>query len=352
MDLNTRSELAGHVLCLPRYCGFNDVLCQIWVSYQYAQNWERELWIDTRCSGLADEFAHYMHLYNPSRENSTITHTKIFNIEYEKLNRLKCYPNIPLGTLDQLGHYFMSSMLAAGLQHNTKHNIFLRLINLIKYTCNPKKEFPSFRIFSVIQLYTYLKKNKIAFIDRQFRNESMTIHASSGGGLESLQMLKLLRLNKNIRNQILTKLKDLPHDYDAIHIRHTDYQTDYQTFIQSINSELAGRTVLICSDNPDVLKFAKENLKLSKVICVTKVDQLSTDPSSHRPAHYQWHLPLNHRRNRNVSMLAELVGLSKSTRLFFTIVKKDGQEGHSGFSQLADGLRKNPDILANWLGPN
>jgi hypothetical protein len=49
-------------------------------------------------------------------------------------------------------------------------------------------------------------------------------------------------------------------------------------------------------------------------------------------------------------MLAELVGLSKSARFFYTTVKKDGFEGHSGFSKLAEGLRKNPDILNKWLG--
>jgi len=194
--------------------------------------------------------------------------------------------------------------------------------------------------------------HKVDFIGKHLKKEAVVLVAPPISGSEALQTLQLFRLNECIRNQIFERLKELPEDYDAIHIRHTDYRTNYEAFIHSINSQLVGRTVLMCSDNPDVIQFAKENLRLSKVISVTNFDELSTDPSRLRPAHFQWHLPMHVRRSRNISMLAELVGLSKSARFFYTTVKKDDFGGHSGFSTLAEGLRKNPGILVNWLGTN
>jgi hypothetical protein len=341
-----------HVVYFARYCGLNDVLCQIWVSYQYAQALRRTLWIDTSCAGLADELTNYMHHHNYPQGTPPNLQLRIPSADYKKLNRLSCYPNIPPRTLDQLGHYFMSSSLVTDHPEDLKRAFFLRILNRFKYCFSPSTDLPNFRFTSFIRLYANLRMHKVDFIGKHLKNEAVVLVAPPISGSESLQTLQLFRLNECIRNQIFERLKDLPEDYDAIHIRHTDYRTNYEAFIHSISSQLVGRTVLMCSDNPDVIQFAKENLRLSKVISVTNFDELSTDPCRLRPAHYQWHLPLHIRRSRNISMLAELVGLSKSARFFYTTVKKDGFGGHSGFSQLADGLKKNPDILANWLGPN
>jgi hypothetical protein len=331
---------------MPRYCGFNDVLCQIWVSHQYAQASGRKLWIDTRCSGLADTLAYYMQPQNVTGQSHINLRTEISNGEFGQLNYLNCYPNIPSGCLDQLGHYFISNAPPLRI----KRSKFLGILSQIKYLFKPSIEQPHFRLCAFLQLRIYLKTHKVDFIGRNFKNESIVVHASVGGGLESLQTLALFRLNKCIRDQISERLKVLPEDYDAIHIRHTDYRTNYQVFIQGICAKLAGRTVLVCSDNPEAIDFAKKNLSHSKVITIATSDELSTDPVKSRPAHYHWHLPLDLRRQRNIAMLADLVGLSKSTRLFYTAVKNGEFVGQSGFSQLADGLRKSPSLLANWLG--
>ena len=339
-----------HVIYFGRYCGFNDVLCQIWVSYKYAQALKRTLWIDTHCAGLADDLAYYMHPHDGAWENPSKVRFGITSEDYKKLNRLSCYPNILSGRLDQLGHYFMSSPVAAGFTEDM--NLFLRILNRFKYCFSPSIDLPIFSFYSFMRLNANLRVHPVDFIGKHLKKEAVVLYTPPISGSESLQTLKLLRLNEYIRKQIFERLKDLPDDYDAIHIRHTDYRTNYEAFIQSISNELIGRTVLVCSDNADVIQFAKKNLMCSKVVSVTSFDELSTDPCSLRPAHYQWHLPLDIRRNRNISMLAELVGLSKSGHFFYTTVKKDSFEGYSGFSKLAEGLRKNQDILMNWLGPN
>jgi hypothetical protein len=337
-----------HVIYFGRYCGFNDVLCQIWISYKYAQALKGTLWIDTRCAGLADDLAYYMYPHDGVWANSSKVRFGISSEDYEKLNRLSCYPNVLSGSLDQLGHYFMSSPLARGFAEDM--NPFLRILNRFKYCFSPLIDLPIFRFYYFLWLNANLRFHKIDFIGKHLKKESVVLYAPPISGSESLQTLKLFRLNEYIRNQIFERLRDLPDDYDAIHIRHTDYKTNYKDYILSIRNKLIGRTVLVCSDNADVIIFAKQNLMCSKIISVTNYDELSIDSCSFRPAHYQWHLPLDIRRSRNISMLAELVGLSKSARFFYTTVEKDGFEGHSGFSKLAEGLRKNPDILNKWLG--
>jgi len=37
--------MTGYVLCLPRRCGFNDVLTLFWDSYSYAKKFNRHLYL-------------------------------------------------------------------------------------------------------------------------------------------------------------------------------------------------------------------------------------------------------------------------------------------------------------------
>jgi hypothetical protein len=91
-----------YVLCLPKGCGFNDVLCQINEAYKFSKKSNRTLLIDTRLSGLADSLCNYFDLL--IQDNRIKLNLK--DEDLYKLNKLTCFPNEFEGKIDWIYHRF------------------------------------------------------------------------------------------------------------------------------------------------------------------------------------------------------------------------------------------------------
>jgi formylglycine-generating enzyme required for sulfatase activity len=70
----------------------------------------------------------------------------------------------------------------------------------------------------------------------------------------------------------------------------------------------------------------------------------------HRPAHYQWHLSLTERVERNKRVFVDLVAMSRANHLHYSSVSRNGWTGYSGFVRLASRLSVETEVRDTWLG--
>ena len=168
-----------YVLCLPKGCGFNDVLCQINEAYKFSIKSNRTLLIDTRLSGLADSLSNYFDLLIPDqRIKLNLRDEDLF-----KLNKLTCFPNEFEGKIDWIYHRFAavdSKKMDTWRYFNSIHNLLKLLFYVFK---NVKLNSISLKI-KFIANYLNIRKNKfsIQFDNLETHPAELIVHHMSGGG--------------------------------------------------------------------------------------------------------------------------------------------------------------------------
>ena len=277
--------------------GWNDILCSVERCWSYAEKNNRELYVDTRQSGIRDDFWKY---FSPLEKTGPVKH----DLNYQLYDSLDVIPKAIRGRVSSLETDY--SMSKGG---------FVDVVSDELVVFDPAVDYET----------------------------ALLVHEQGwlGGILTSVNLLERLQLTEIAKKDIKKRLKNTPKSHIGIHIRHTDYTTDYQAFIASIKSEVVGKNILICSDNVEVIDYVKNELHASNVF------RLSTfqDIAGHR-LHYR---DLGDGQYAsNIETLADLFALALSERIYFANVNEAGGRP-SGFSLLAHGLHQRPSTVKRFL---
>ncbi len=332
-----------YVLCIPKGCGFNDVLCQIHDAYQFSVKTNRTLLIDTRISSLAESFSNYFDLIiDNERIKLDVNDETIKN-----LNSLTCYPKEFEGKIDWIYDRFHATY--SKKLYNWKYfRPIQTLIRLITYVYKNKNLHSYSSKINFIQHYLSIRKLNfyIKFEELESNSEDVIVHHMTGGGEQSIETLSMLKFKPDIIKKIKLKTLFLGENFDAIHIRNTDYPSDYLKFFQQIKAKLIGRRIFLCSDNVEVVYAAKEIFQLSEILHLEK----QIPKTRNAPIHFQWGLSAEKIQNNNIILLADLVGMANSINLYFPPLSENiHQTKFSGFSLLANNLKFRQDILKQLL---
>jgi hypothetical protein len=335
-----------YVLCLPRGCGFNDVLFQINEAYKFSLKSNRTLLIDTRLSGLADSLSNYFELLIP--DNRIKLNLK--DEDLENLNKLTCFPNKFEGQIDWIYYRFTaieSKKIDSWRYFNKIYSLFKLLFYVLK---NAKLKSISLKIKFIVNYINNRKNNFRSLFDNLENHPAeLIVYHTDGGGEESIEALSLFKFKNDIINKINLKINFLGVDYDAIHIRNTDYRSEYATFLKRINLKSLGRRIFLCTDNPDVIRVAKETMGQNEIVVIEKYFPKSKTNNS--PIHFQWGLSKEVIYLNNINMLAELIGMAKSKNLFYPNLSENiHQPKFSGFSLLAENLKSRPTLVDQLMG--
>jgi len=173
-------------------------------------------------------------------------------------------------------------------------------------------------------------------------SESILVHEQFGGGDLSFGLLERIAISESIRLIVLDKVARLGKDYVAIHVRNTDYQTNYESLFNTIYPEVAGKSVLICSDDAEVIAKAKDFFNASEVLNASEIPH-----TNQLPLHDKLTMKSDEdRRTSAISSIVDLCALGLSGKLYFTNVTA----GHpSGFSSLAKHLHDNKHLVLKLL---
>ena len=76
--------------------------------------------------------------------------------------------------------------------------------------------------------------------------EPLVHHGSGRVNGASVAALSRLRLHDNLSDELIRRLKSICTNYVSIHIRNTDYTTNYQPLLNQIKNSLLCRTAKLC----------------------------------------------------------------------------------------------------------
>jgi hypothetical protein len=311
------------LICRPRG-GFNDMLNRIEYCYRYALSHKRLLYIDGRAGGFLDDFGNYFIPPDGITFEKPALDGPPFDVFPPILRDDIDNYKVEYKTLDDSGVHFFTGGIPL--------------------------------LFDVERDY----------------EEKILLYEQCGGGGGGINILAQLRLKPELRGHIRSIIDKLG-KYDAIHIRNTDYKTDYKSYFFKIKNKLAQDAVL-CTDDYECQRYAKEFFG-GKLKIVTDIPDLSKTQS--KTLHDNLELD---RYKTNTGMLADLFILACSENLFFTAHKsavknlKDFfqtakrlknvffsatkglhiqqavlRSGASGFSLLAEALHDRKDIIDKLL---
>ena len=286
----------GYVYCVP-HAGFNDILCQVGERWEYAREHGRTFVVDARHSTLYDALDNYF----VSLMDNAILHPTENLLRH--LNSLKAFPPCSTGKVD-----------------------------------SPK--------LWIREPHTYIDAETgmdLTFDVKKHYREDVLVCQCLGGSANGISCLEKLRFRPEIAETILYAIETLGTSYCAVHVRNTDYKTDYMSLFRSMYADVVGKDLLVCSDDRECREKAREFFIESNVVTVTDIPDTGKKPL---------HLMRTNVREKNLAMLTDLFALAGADRLFFAHVDGSGPDGRgiSGFSLLAEQLRRSPSVRSSVLG--
>lgn len=273
------------VLCRPRG-GLNDMLVQIEKCWRYAAQHDRILYIDSTKSGLLDSMDNYF-----------------LETKYVKFGN----PNVT-----ETSTFFPSEIYKLGLDYKVAWS----------------SEYGNFTLKDT--------NNPIRFDFLNSYSEDILVHEQCGGGRESIEALKKLTLLPQIVG-IINQINEELSPFESIHVRNTDYKTDYKSFFSSITLDPDSKIVL-CTDDFGCQEYARSIWG----------DQLSipnpAPKTDGKPLHMN---PQLDRRSTNIAAITDLFLLALGKKLHYT---KLDRGFISGFTRLALDLHSEPSLIKKILG--
>ncbi|MDR1450724.1 MAG: hypothetical protein LBI57_00075 [Helicobacteraceae bacterium] len=158
----------------------------------------------------------------------------------------------------------------------------------------------------------------------------------------SLSIFYYADLRPDVRIYIKNTIDKLG-TYDAVHIRHSDYKTDYKSFLSEV-ADLSSDKIALCTDSCEVQRYAKETFS-DRFICVNEIPDVGG-----KTLHGNKELD---RYKTNLAALTDLFVLGAAKKLYTTYIDSgyDKSKGRrqSGFSKLAIELNKRPKLIERIL---
>ena len=293
-----------YLLCRPEG-GFNDMLCQIELCWRYAEANGRTLIVDSAVTGFGDDFATY---FRPADGQ----HAEL-QLSPERLQQLNAVTTFPEAVNGRLADY---------------------------------EKIWSDHVWGFVDAVSH---QPLSFDAERRYPHVCLLHHQHGGGTVSLDALRRLRLQPELAKYIRERIAGLGADYDAIHVRHTDYVTDIGHFFGTLVGKLADRRVLVCSDNAEVIALARKTFKRAEIVTVSEVPDLGG-----QPIHVHARAAGIPAEKLNRDMQTDLFALAASSHLYVSRVA-DGPGGRlpyqqlSGFSYLAATLNRRRRLLHKLL---
>ncbi|MDR0407998.1 MAG: hypothetical protein LBH45_03675 [Campylobacteraceae bacterium] len=261
------------VICRP-HGGFNDMLVRIEKCYEYAKLHDRVLYVDTSRSGFLDDF----------------------------------------------DKYFIAPK-----------GVFLNLAPLLFLSQNiSKSDYEKLKIIINSPFDT-----EAVFDFSKDYDDQILIYEKSGGGDKSILMFEKLSLKDDVKSYIRNIIDSLG-EYDALHVRNSDYKTDYKKFFAEISNKL-DKKITLCTDSHECQVYAKE-------LWGDRLEIVANAPNiKGKPLHNNKKLD---RFQTNMNALTDLFVLACSKNLYFTTMKKGWI---SGFGNLAKSLHERQDLIYRLL---
>lgn len=251
---------------------------------------------------------------------------------------------------EDFSHYFQSRQNKLFLSLNDSP-VDLEQLNV--YPPSLQGKLNSYQVAEKMPLQPFkemISGEDISFDFSKHYPHSLLVHHQGGGGNLSAFALLRLKLVETVKSALISRLAVISGSYTAIHIRHTDYHSEYLSAIQLLKDKSPAR-LFVASDNRQVLDEIFSHLPSTKIFSFSK--NISIDGS---PIHQKKPSDETLISARNLDAVLDLLTLALSSQLI--ICKISGgtvsfkTPNYSGYSLLAKQLWENKLILNYLLKPS
>ncbi len=289
-----------YMLCRPTG-GLNDTFCHIERCFVYAKRFHRTLIIDLSFSdGLTDLRKFFLPLQS---DQEVVLNANLDDLRF--LNALDCFPTAFSGKLFDYKTVWGRDEQGTMINRDSKSGVSLQIDLSIDYP------------------------------------EPMLLYHHKGGADFGIEFLKRFTLEAHLADEVLARILAIGPDYSAVHIRNSDYKTDWVQFLRKIRRQLRNKTVLVCSDDFEVVQEVDTILESSSIKRVSDVAF-----KDGKPLHIR-EISVEAKDAVARSALIDLLALGGASDLYITPTKSGPI---SGFSQLAGSLCRNKDVINSLLG--
>jgi len=317
------------VICIP-HGGINDTLCQISKCLKYCINFDRRLIIFINRSGLLT--GSFFDYFIPIEKYNDYF---IDSFDYSYLETASIYPLRKKMVEMDINNILIDTSNIKDICDVKKDIIKIDTLKKYIYLLNPYLNVED------RYLYSDFFEGKITFSFEKEYKEDILIHEQFGGGCYSHYLLDYIKFSDKSNEYIIKSLDLLPDYYSAIHIRNTDYQTDYINFFKKISEKIKFNNLLICSDDKNVIDYA--NIFFNGMNVFTTTECAIYD---NKPLHFKKKYCNDTKLMQftTLNTLLDLVALSMSDDLHIVQTKNNNT---SGFSLLSKYLNENKKILTS-----
>ncbi len=162
--------------------------------------------------------------------------------------------------------------------------------------------------------------------------EDVLVHNLFGGGDDALFALARVRLHDAVADEIVARIGEMGAGYPAVHVRHTDMRSEYESVLRELQRCQFDR-LFLATDNGDVVKDFRSRLKSTVIYSFSDLPE-----QAGQPVHRLRGLNRSDRHRLNQQAFVDLLLLALSGRLFLCQGEDGRQPG--GFSRLAMNLHR------------
>ncbi|MCJ2089066.1 hypothetical protein MKK88_24215 [Methylobacterium sp. E-005] len=168
------------------------------------------------------------------------------------------------------------------------------------------------------------------------------VRHTCGGSNLSINLLKKLVLQDSITDLLRQRIENIGRPFGAVHIRNTDHQSHYRPIIDQMAGSIL-IPVFVAMDSLNCRQYCETVFGRDNVI------HFSTLPDQESPIHSNKNFRSAFERNSEA--ILDLLTSALSNEYYKIPLKRDDHlEWYSGFSNLAENLMRNSDILISLLG--
>lgn len=298
-----------YILCRP-IGGLNDSLCQIDTCWRYAIRYGRTLVIDFGENRLYQELFQMLEVVKSEIPVVLSPKPRLLR----QLDQLDTFPPEVQGRLDT---YQAVAVLGK----------------------DPNKRFDA------------LSGADLSFPLNSDHEATVLIHHRGGGGSNSLSALNRLEVRSDVMEKILAQIRQFPERYDAVHVRNTDYLTDYPNFLRRVAKKLSISHLLVCSDDNEVLHFAEALIGPNIAFSLGDHPALEGEPLHQYGAEQS----RKSARTAALRLLTEMFALTRAQRIHITTIKTRNhllRPRFSGFTELVVAMAKSRTSAGFWRHEN
>lgn len=288
------------LLCRPQ-AGLTDTLCQIGKCLRYADKFGRKIVVEMDFPG-AVHFRDDFSIYFTSHDSRLILSSKGFRPQFDNL---QAFPSSLSGRVNS-------------------------------YVGVWKKKFENIVDAADDQL--------LSFDFRKNYTQPLLVHHAAGGGMRNVKVaLRRLSVTKLIQDEVRLRTALIGGPYTSLHIRYTDYVTDFQDRLLELKEKISG-PIFLATDNRKALEICQKLFGKKRVFSFAKFPKVDG-----QPIHSDMKM---NAKTSNVDAICDVIMLATAkTYYFFPLIATHRKwVNFSSFSEFAQMLHSDEQLLKHFLG--